>query len=147
MTIEMGDCGGVTFRSNDPLLYYFYICQNGFYGLVRYQDNKDPSKNLPLREGFSPQIKVGLNQTNMITVLVRGHYIYMYVHKIQIDKAYDTSYSKGKIGVLAKAFDILRPTEGAFSDHTVPSRLTLERIAPTHGERKGNAGHPPTSVE
>ena len=33
------------------------------------------------------------------------------------------------------------------SDHTVPTRLTLERIAPTHGERKGNAGHPPTGVE
>ena len=33
------------------------------------------------------------------------------------------------------------------SDHTVASQLTLERIAPTHGERKGNAGHPPTSVD
>ena len=33
------------------------------------------------------------------------------------------------------------------SDHTVPAQLTLERLAPTHGERKGNAGHPPTSVD
>src|SRR5205085_10197983 len=33
------------------------------------------------------------------------------------------------------------------SDHTVPTRLILERIAPTHGERKGNAGHPPTGVK
>ena len=33
------------------------------------------------------------------------------------------------------------------SDHTVPTRLKLERIAPTHGERKGNSGHPPTSVD
>ena len=33
------------------------------------------------------------------------------------------------------------------SEHIVPNRLTLERIAPTHGERKGNAGHPPTSVD
>jgi HSP20 family protein len=33
------------------------------------------------------------------------------------------------------------------SDHTIPIRLTLERLAPTHGERKGNAGHPPTSVD
>lgn len=32
------------------------------------------------------------------------------------------------------------------SDRTVPTRLTLERVTPTHGERKGNAGHPPTSV-
>ena len=33
------------------------------------------------------------------------------------------------------------------SEHIVPARLTLERIAPTHGERKGNAGHPPKGVE
>ena len=33
------------------------------------------------------------------------------------------------------------------SDHTVPSQLTLERLAPTHGERKGNVGRPPTSVD
>ena len=33
------------------------------------------------------------------------------------------------------------------SDHTVTTRLTLERLAPTHGERKGNAGHPPSSVD
>ena len=33
------------------------------------------------------------------------------------------------------------------SDHTVPSQLTLERKAPTHGERKGNVGRPPTSVD
>ncbi len=119
MTIVRGDCGGVVFRSNDPLLYYFYICQNGYYGLVRYVDNNDPSKNLILRDAFSPQIKVGLGQTNMITVLVRGHYIYLYVNKIQIDTAYDTSYNKGEIGVLAKAFDTYRPTEVVFRDAIV----------------------------
>jgi HSP20 family protein len=29
------------------------------------------------------------------------------------------------------------------SEQTLPARLVLERITPTHGERKGNAGHPP----
>jgi HSP20 family protein len=33
------------------------------------------------------------------------------------------------------------------SDQTRPARLTLDRVAPTHGERKGNAGHPPTCVQ
>jgi HSP20 family protein len=32
------------------------------------------------------------------------------------------------------------------SQQTLPARLTLERLAPTHGERKGNVGHPPTCV-
>src|SRR5258706_15270941 len=33
------------------------------------------------------------------------------------------------------------------SDQTSPARLTLERVAPTHGEHKGNAGHPVTCVQ
>ena len=33
------------------------------------------------------------------------------------------------------------------SEQTSPARLTLERVAPTHGERKGNAGHPPTCTQ
>jgi HSP20 family protein len=30
---------------------------------------------------------------------------------------------------------------------TLPARLVLERITPTHGERKGNAGHPPACFQ
>jgi serine/threonine protein kinase len=119
MTVIKGDCGGIVFRSHDPLLYYFYICQNGRYGLVRYQDNNDPSKNLLLRTGSSSHIKVGLGQANVIAVLARGHSMYLYVNQVQIDWAYDTSYSDGTIGVLAKAFDLFRPTEVAFNDATV----------------------------
>ena len=33
------------------------------------------------------------------------------------------------------------------SQQMLPARLALERLAPTHGVRKGNAGHPPTCVE
>jgi HSP20 family protein len=33
------------------------------------------------------------------------------------------------------------------SDQTSPARLALERVAPAHGERKGNAGHPPTCIQ
>lgn len=41
-------------------------------------------------------------------------------------------------GVLALTFPL--------SEHTAPARLTLERVAPSHGQRKGNAGHPPLCV-
>ena len=41
-------------------------------------------------------------------------------------------------GVLALAFPL--------SEQTVPARLTLERVTPTHGQRKGNTGHPPICV-
>jgi len=33
------------------------------------------------------------------------------------------------------------------SDQTSPARLTLERITPTHGEHRGNAGHLVTCVQ
>ncbi|MEO7021202.1 MAG: Hsp20/alpha crystallin family protein [Ktedonobacteraceae bacterium] len=33
------------------------------------------------------------------------------------------------------------------NEHTVPARLTLERITPTHGEHRGNAGHFATCVQ
>jgi HSP20 family protein len=33
------------------------------------------------------------------------------------------------------------------SEKILPARLTLKRLAPTHGERKGNAGHPPICVQ
>lgn len=39
-------------------------------------------------------------------------------------------------GVLAIAFPI--------TDQVKPAMLTLARVAPTHGQRWGNAGHPPT---
>ncbi len=33
------------------------------------------------------------------------------------------------------------------SEQTSSARLTLERVAPAHGERKGNAGHPPACLQ
>lgn len=33
------------------------------------------------------------------------------------------------------------------SDQTFPARLTLERVTPTHGEHRGNAGHFATCVQ
>ena len=41
-------------------------------------------------------------------------------------------------GVLALAFPL--------SEQTTPALLTLERVAPSHGQHKGNAGHPPVGV-
>ncbi len=39
-------------------------------------------------------------------------------------------------GVLTIAFPI--------AEQVVPATLTLTRVAPAHGQRRGNAGHPPT---
>jgi HSP20 family protein len=33
------------------------------------------------------------------------------------------------------------------SEQTIPARLVLKRITPTHGKRRGNAGNPPTCIQ
>jgi HSP20 family protein len=55
---------------------------------------------------------------------------------VQVDAACaNASYGNG---VLALTFPL--------GEHTTPARLVLERVAPSHGQRKGNAGHPPLCV-
>ena len=75
ITSNPDDCGGVSFR-NDPAtelqLYYFYICRGGQYGLIRYMDNADPSKNLQLEDTTSQPIIIGSGQSYLIAIVARG---------------------------------------------------------------------------
>ena len=127
MTFINGDCGGVVFRSGDPQydprLYYFYICQDGQYGLVRYTENVlDSTINPMLAEGHSSYIVAGSGQVNIIAVVALGPKFDLYVNKQYIDEVQDPNpgyYRDGTIGVVAKALDLYRPTEVAFSDARV----------------------------
>ena len=119
MTFIEGGCGGVVFRSHEPKLYYFYICQDGTYGLVRYTKNvSDPSVNPTLKSGHSPYIIPGSNKVNIIAVVAQGSNIDLYVNQHHIDGTQDTSYSDGTIGVLARIL-VAGRSEVAFSDATV----------------------------
>ncbi len=124
MTFIQGDCGGIVLRAgdpdHDPRLYYYYICQNGQYALVRYTQNvSDPKTNMTLRTGTSQFIEAGSSQANIIAVVAMGSNLDLYVNKQHIDSVQDASYSDGKIGVLTKTFDLLRPAEVMFSYATV----------------------------
>ena len=124
MTFINGDCGGVVFRSGDPQydprLYYFYICQDSRYGLVRYTENVlDPTTNPILTEGRSPYITAGSGQANSIAVVAQGPKFDLYVNQQYIDEVQDLRpdyYRDGMIGVIAKALGLNTPTEVAFSD-------------------------------
>jgi hypothetical protein len=127
MTFIDGDCGGVVFRSGDPQydprLYYFYICQDGQYGLVRYTENvSNPTTNPRLTEGRSSYIIAGSGQVNTIAVVVLESKFDLYVNQHHIDEVQDPDpgyYRDGTIGVLAKALGLYKPTEVAFSDARV----------------------------
>jgi serine/threonine protein kinase len=128
MRFVSGDCGGISFRSKDPdydpRMYIFYICQNSYYALKRYSQNvSDPAVNPILKEGYSPFIKIGSSQVNILAVVARGPNIDLYVNHQQIvhmrDDAFNSGYDSGLIGVLARTFDLSKSAEAAFSDATV----------------------------
>lgn len=127
MTFINGDCGGVVFRSGDPQydprLYYFYICQDGQYGLVHYTGNVlNTTINPILTEGHSPYIILGSGQTNVIALVAQGPKFDLYVNQQYIDEVQDPDpdyYRDGMIGVIAKALGLNTPTEVAFSDARV----------------------------
>jgi eukaryotic-like serine/threonine-protein kinase len=100
LTITQGDCGGIDFRIDSPKLYYFHICQNGAYKIVRYVSNSG-SDAAVLLESTSTAINTGLNQQNTIAVVANDSTLTFYVNKQQIDQEQDSNYSSGEIGLLA----------------------------------------------
>jgi hypothetical protein len=108
VTSNSGDCGGVIFRGDlldESRLYYYYLCQDGRYGLVRYTQNvQSPTINPTLRRGNTPLVKAGAGQTNLIAVVAQGFNFDLYVNRQYIDTVQDTTYSAGIIGILVKSF-------------------------------------------
>ena len=107
MTITSGNAqsvGGIIFRTQDfsGSLYWFAIATDGSYSLVLLKGNGSASGNVKiLVEGSSPVVKTGLNSANVLTVVVRGNNFYMYINQQYVASATDSSFSAGKIGVLA----------------------------------------------
>ncbi len=124
MSFISGDCGGITFRSqnpdNDPGMYIFYVCQNSYYALKRYTKNESgPGVNPILSEGYSNLIKVGSSQVNIIAVVAQGPNIKLYVNQHPIVSVQDNGFLHGLVGVLARTSDLSSTAEAAFSDATV----------------------------
>jgi eukaryotic-like serine/threonine-protein kinase len=118
MSIVKGDCGGIIFRSNGPRLYYFRICQNGTYAIVRYlKDISDPKMNPTLYGGSTSLIHPGLNQTNLIAVAAKGSTFDLYVNRPYLFSVNDTTYRHGRIGLIAKEEG--NPTEVVFTNAKV----------------------------
>jgi serine/threonine protein kinase len=113
MTLLQGDESGIIFRANYTnnaySYYYFHISQKGFYTL----EFKDTANNFTkLSSGFSPFIKAGLNQTNLIAVVAQRNTITLYVNRQKIGSVSDNRASQGEIAVVAD--DRENSTEVAF---------------------------------
>jgi eukaryotic-like serine/threonine-protein kinase len=123
MTINKGDCGGVTFSGVNARLYYFVICTDGRYRLVRY--NRDvgtpsPTVNPILRDSTSQLIKTGTGQSNTIAVKAVDDHFELYVNQVMIDSIdYVNADKVGKVGVIAKSWDLNDPTDVLFTNARV----------------------------
>ncbi len=125
MTLLAGDCGGVSFRGHGGAFYYFIICQDGRYRVVKYTQDPGvgvtptPSLNPVLRDLSSQFINMSLNQDNLITIWAKGPVIKLYVNQQSIDTIQDSSYSTGEIGVLVKSWNLNTLTNAVFSNARV----------------------------
>ncbi len=102
MTIIKGNAGGLIFRLNFAASslnsYLFLIDHLGGYRLVALQNNNTV---MQLANGVSSAVNVGLNQSNLLTVIARGNNFYLYVNKQYITSARDNTFSSGVVGVFA----------------------------------------------
>lgn len=121
MTLLAGDCGGITFRGQGDAFYYFVICQNGRYRVVKYMQDPGlgitptPNLNPVLRDLSSQFINMNLNQDNLIALWVKGDQMKLYINGQFIDTIQDSSYTTGEIGVLVKSWKLHTLTEAVFS--------------------------------
>ena len=116
MRIIKGDGGGVTFRSDVGGStfsgYVFEVRRDDYYRLLLCRQPN--SCNTALLQGYSGAIHRGLNQTNLITVIVKSNTITLYMNQQEIGSVTDNTFSQGSIGVVAADFG--NPTEVAFSN-------------------------------
>ncbi len=124
-TSNLDDCGGVSFRNDvvtEMHLYYFYICRDGQYGLVRYIGDNAPIKYLKLNDSSFQPIANNSDQSKTIAVVAQEFSFDLYVDQQYITSVPDTDskhgYSTGTIGALVRSLGI-GTTEVSFSDAKV----------------------------
>ena len=106
MTINQGDCGGLSIRSqsNYSNLYLFQVCQDGTYDFYKYTLSS-PSSPIRLMSGNSPAINQGTGKSNLIAVVANGSSFNLYINNQKIDNASDNTYSQGSLGLVAGAYN------------------------------------------
>lgn len=120
VTIIKGDAGGLVFHSNasgaNNYSFTFCIdaaCGQGYYGLYIGQ-NMHYSH---IVSGLNAAIKAGLNQTNLLTVVVLNGAIYLYINNQYLTQVQDNTFSSGYIGVTA--YEGSNSTDVSFSNAEV----------------------------
>ncbi len=118
MTIIKGDGGGLVFRAVNTAscqVYALFVNQDGSYNFSVYTGCSS-GQSLYHNSIFS-SFNVGLNQSNLITVIARQDTFYFYANRQYIFNYADSTYTSGKIGVIAH--DATHPTEVVYTNAEV----------------------------
>jgi hypothetical protein len=112
LTIKQGDCGGMIFRddSGKGNYYFFSICVDGQYDVLKYVNNGNSSPLLPSGKAAIN----GPGQQNKIAIVASGSTMTFYVNEQQIAQVQDNSYTSGLIALIA--FPNGHPTEVAYTN-------------------------------
>jgi DNA-binding XRE family transcriptional regulator len=104
LTIVQGDCGGIIFRIENPEhLYFFAICQDGHHDVEKFAGPNSSDRQL-LYVNTSSVVHRGLGRQNKIAVVASGSTMTYYVNEQQIDQEQDSSYTSGKIALIANPY-------------------------------------------
>jgi len=112
VNIVKGNDGGVVFGSTPNSYYRAYIDSEGTYTLLQY--TKSDNQTLTLQSGSSSAINTGLNQTNVITVIVNNSNFYFDVNNQYVTSDTLSNYSQGAVSLTAESVD--QATDVVFSN-------------------------------
>lgn len=96
INIIKGDYAGIFFGNSANASYILFISSQGTYALTQHLTNGN--QNQDLRLGSSPAIKKGLNQANVLTVIVKNSNFYLYVNDQPVTSDNLIFYSQGSAG-------------------------------------------------
>lgn len=119
MKIAQGDCGGMLFRADvtNSKFYYWRVCQDGSYSLLLYTSNSGSTSKILIPQPTT-NITIGLNQSNLLTVVAKGQTFDFYINKQEVDSISDGTYTQGQIGLTAESFGS-SPTDVAYTNAEV----------------------------
>ncbi len=112
VNIVKGNDGGIVFGSTANSYYRIYVDSEGTYILYQYTKTNDQTQTL--RSASSPAITTGLNQANVMTVIVNNNNFYFYANNQFVMSSYLNVYSAGAVSLTAASTD--QATDVEFSN-------------------------------
>ena len=116
MSILQGAGGGIRFHAFNQDAYRFGIEKDGSYVLNVIQNNNVTST---LASNHNSAIRAGLNQVNLLTVIMRGSNIYLYANKQFLTMVSDSTLTGGYFGLYADTDAYTNSADVAFTNETI----------------------------